>query len=174
VERHLARVAVVVLLLALVAGCSDGSEHDAAVALVAADLVAYPRAELRSDEESACVARGIVERLGIDRLEALGLDLGARQAPRLYGDDLTQDEGDEVYAAYDQCLDLGQRDVEGFMADGLTERQARCVADGYRATGIPRAHLTEPPHSGEPSSVQGHADLEAFLEATKQACRSWL
>ena len=40
-ERHPARVAVAALLLALVAGCADGNEHehDAAVAVVAADLV---------------------------------------------------------------------------------------------------------------------------------------
>lgn len=152
----------------------DEPERAAAVELVADDLVAYPRADFQGDDEPRCVAEAIVDGVGLDRLREVGLDVDAGTPPRLWEPELTTDEGDLVYAAYDDCLDFRRRDIEGFTAEGLTDAQAACVSDGYRASGVPRAHGLERPHAGAPTRVEAHTHLEEFLEATKAACRDWI
>jgi hypothetical protein len=155
-------------------GAGGGRDRALGVEVVAAGLTDYPRAELRSDDEVRCVAEGIVDGLGIERLAELGLDVDAEEGPLLYGPDMTGDDADAVYAAYDDCLGFRRRDVEQFVADGLSEAEAGCVSDAYRASGIPRAHLVEPPHTGEPDRIEVHDHLETFLEAAETACRDWI
>lgn len=97
------------------------------------------------------MATQVVAEVGLDRLEEVGLGLQTETAPTLWQPELTEAEGDMVYGAYDDCLDLERRDVEGFMTDGLTEAQARCVSQGYRGSGIPGVHMLEPPHLPRPA-----------------------
>ena len=175
-----------VVSVMLLVGCSEGdgtdpampgesaSDRAAAVDVIARDLLAYPRAEFTSDEDPRCVADAIVDRVGLERLTELGLDIETDDAPTLWQPELTEAEGDVVYAAYDDCLDFESSDIDRFMADGLSPGQARCASDAYRASGIPRVHGLEPPHTGEPDSVEAHARLEDFINATKTACRAWI
>jgi hypothetical protein len=167
--------AIGLLGAAIVVACtSGGDDEDAAVDVVVADMQAYPRADFRSDDERRCVAEQVVDAIGLDRLREVGLDVDQAGPPSLWQPKLTRAEGNAVYAAYDDCLDLEQRDVEAFMAEGMSRAQALCASRGYRASGIPRVHTLEPPHTGEPTRVAAHADLEAFLDAAKQACRDWI
>lgn len=170
------------LLAGVVLGaCSgdDPADTERAVEVVAAELVATPRAEFRDDAAPRCIAEQVVERLGLERLGEVGLDVDRGTPPRLWQPELTEAEGDQVFAAYEHCIDFEQRDVEGFVEDdGLTEDQARCVSRAYRASGIPRAHALEPPHSTvaelTPERLAAHEDLDVFLTATKDACRDWI
>jgi hypothetical protein len=152
----------------------DEAERAAAIEVIMADLVEYPRAEFTSDDQPGCVAERIVDGLGVERLAEVGLDGEARTAPTLWQPELTVAEGDVVYAAYGECIDFEARDVEQFMTEGLSEAQARCVSTAYRTSGIPRAHGLERPHDGVPTRVEAHTHLEEFLNATKTACRDWI
>jgi hypothetical protein len=181
-------VAALAVALVVVPACTDdesaaqpersspGADHAAAVEIVAAELLAVPRADFRADDEARCVATQVVAAIGLDRLEEVGLDLETETPPTLWQPELTEAEGDMVYRAYDDCLGLERRDVAGFMTDGLTEAQARCVSQGYRGSGIPRVHMLEPPHGTTlgPDRVAAHEDLDVFLNAAKQACRDWI
>jgi hypothetical protein len=182
------RVTALAIALVVAPACTDGEsgaqperfspgpDHDAAVEIITAELLAVPRADFRADDEARCVATHVVADVGLDRLEEVGLDLETETPPTLWQPELTEAEGDMVYRAYDDCLDLGRRDVAGFMADGLTEAQARCVSQGYRGSGIPRVHMLEPPHGTAlgPDRLAAHEDLDLFLNAAKQACRDWI
>ena len=155
---------------------SPGPDDAAAVEVITADLLVAPRADFRADDEAHCVATHVVTDLGVDRLEEVGLELGTGTPPRLWQPELTEAEGDMVYDAYADCLDLERRDIEGYMTDGLTEAQARCVSRGYRGSGIPRVHMLEPPHGTtlSPDRIAAHEDLDVFLNAATQACRDWI
>ncbi|MGH9258319.1 MAG: hypothetical protein ACRD08_00235, partial [Acidimicrobiales bacterium] len=166
------RVAALAIALVVVPACTDdesaaqpersspGPDSAAAVEIVTEELLAVPRADFRADDEARCVATQVVAEIGLDRLEEVGLDLETETPPTLWQPELTEAEGDMVYWAYDDCLDLARRDVEGFMTDGLTEAQARCVSQGYRGSGIPRVHMLEPPHGNTlgPDRVAAHED----------------
>jgi hypothetical protein len=145
-----------------------------AVDIVVVELTTEARADFRSPREARCVAGAIVEDFGIERLGQLGLDLDREIAPTLEIPGLREEERAQVGAAYDECLDATQRDIEGFMADGLSEPEARCVSASYRASGIPETHLTEPPHGvSTVDTEEARASLDTFLEAAKLACRLW-
>jgi hypothetical protein len=181
-------VAALAIALVVVPACTDdeseaqpersslGPDHAAAVEIITAGLLTVPRADFRVNDEARCVATQVVAEIGLDRLEEVGLGLETETPPSLWQPELTEAEGDLVYGAYDDCLDLERRDVEGFMTDGLTEAQARCVSHGYRGSGIPRIHMLEPPHGTTlaPDRVAAHEDLDEFLDAAKQACRDWI
>ncbi len=174
------------LLLGLTVACTDGdgkratsaqrSDDDArAVEVTMLGLTAYPRADFESEHAVRCVAEGIVERFGVQRLEELGLDIATRTAPMLHVPGLTEPERHEVAAAYRACIDEGGGYVEGLIAEGFSEPEARCVWAGYEATGIPDVHLTEAPHGiSEVDTEIARAHLDALLEAAKAACRDWL
>lgn len=179
-SRLHAVLGLLVLPLALFPGARDavareGPDHTEMLDIVSSGLTEEPRADFESDRQVRCVARRIVKRLGIERLEALGLDTDQRVPPRLYEPGVTSDDRDRIYAAYDGCLDVMQDQIEGYVADGLSEPEARCIAASYRASGIARVHLTEAPH-GESriDTPDARAHLDGFLEAAKVACRDWL
>jgi hypothetical protein len=171
---------LVVLSLVLLASTRDAVAKERpdrieVLEVIGVGLTEEPRADFESDRQVRCVARRIVKKLGIARLEALGLDAERRVAPRLYEPGLTPDDRNRVFAAYDSCLDATQDQIEGYVAEGLSESEARCIAASYRASGIARVHLTEAPH-GESliDTPEARAHLDEFLEAAEAACRDWL
>ena len=145
---------------------------------VAALAIALVLAQACTDDESAAQPERSSPGPDHDAAVAIitGLDLETETPPTLWQPELTEAEGDMVYEAYDDCLDLERRDVESYMADGLTEAQARCVSQGYRGSGIPRVHMLEPPHGTTlgPDRLAAHEDLDVFLNAATQACRDWI
>lgn len=176
----------VVLLLGFTFACTDsggnrttqpeGSDNDALlVDVIMSGLTAYPRADFKSQHAVRCVAKGIVERFGTERLEELGLDIATRTAPMLHVPGLTEPERHEVAAAYRACIDAKASYVQGLIAEGFSEAEARCVWASYEATGIPDVHLTEAPHGISTVDTEtARAHLDTFLEAAKAACRDWL
>lgn len=145
-----------------------------AVAVVSMGLTEYPRAAFEAESQVRCVATGIVNRFGIDRLQELGLDVDAQQGPRLYVPGLTERERGRVASAYDACIDPQGGFIDSLVAEGLSTAEARCVFESYQASGIPTIHLTEAPHGVslvDTETARGH--LDEFLNAAKLACRDW-
>ena len=182
-RRRGAALLLAILLVAI--GCSDddeggngggnGGEVDPAVVdVVARGVAVQPRADFRDDTEPRCVAEAIVTVFETERLEELGLDVDGRTPPTLHGPDLTAEEGDLVYAAYDGCLDFTARDVENFTADGLTEAQAGCVSGAYRGSGIPQAQLLERLPDDTLVQAEANAHLDTFMAAVRTSCREWI
>jgi hypothetical protein len=177
---------LVMLLLALLCGCSDDDRSPAgaretsgtvetteaaeAADVMASAMSAHARADFRSEDDARCVARGVVDGLGVERLEELGLDVVRRRGPELTVPPMTADEGDAVYAAYDECLDFAARDVERFVANGLTEAQARCAHERYRGSPLPQTHLLLQDHDQVPHP-ELHAQVEALWNDAQGACR---
>jgi hypothetical protein len=94
---------------------------------------------------AACAAARLVDDLGPDRLRALGLDVPSRRGPELAEPPLTEGEGDLVFAAFDDCLDLEAQLAGAFARDGgLPDDVAACVAARYVASGVLRDALLAP------------------------------
>jgi hypothetical protein len=182
---------LLLLLLALTPGCSDDSdqppsgdatnasaasggtethEADEAVEIIASAMGEHARADFRTDADARCVAQGVIDGLGVGRLEELGLDLTRRQGPELTVPPMTYGEGDLVYAAYDECLDFEARDVEAFVASGLTEPEARCAHRRYRGSPLPQRHALLQNHDQVPHP-ELHAQVEALWNDAQAACR---
>src|SRR5262245_53045244 len=83
------------------AGASEAAGRDAAVAIVGEDLTTYPRADFQSKREVRCVARGLVDALGLRRLRAMGLDVADEEPPRLYVPHLRESERTTVARVYE-------------------------------------------------------------------------
>ena len=116
------------------------------------------------------MARVVVDALGIDRLEELGLDIAAGAVPELTVPPMSETEGDVVYAAFDRCLDLTSRDVGNFTTAGLSASEARSASDHYRASPLPRTHLLLRHHDSVPHGDL-HTRVEALWEEAQAACR---
>jgi hypothetical protein len=172
-----------VVVLALMAACSAGDDAPAssagsagstddarAVEVITSALTAHPRAEFASQRDARCVAQAVVDALGIERLEQLGLDSDEQHAPELTVPPMTDADGDLVYAAYDECLDHEARDTESFTANGLAESEARCAHERYRASDLPRTHLLLQNHDDVPHEDL-HAQVEALWNDAQAACR---
>jgi hypothetical protein len=87
----------------------------------------------------------VADGLGADRLRELGLDVPSRQGPDLTEPPLTEDEGDTVFDAFTDCLDLTEQLTSAFARDaGLPTGQAACVADRYLDSGVLRDSLLAP------------------------------
>jgi hypothetical protein len=152
------------------AGAHDPSDEDRTVGVMVSAMTEHARADFRTEQDARCVARGVVDGLGIDRLEELGLDVGRRRGPELTVPPMTDAEGDLVYAAYDECLDFEARDVEHFTANGLTEEEARCAHERYRSSSVPQTHLLLQDHDEVPHP-ELHAQVEAEWNGAQAACR---
>lgn len=112
--------------------------------MIAADLTDEDDARLQvTSQEAECMARGIVDALGLHRLTELGLDAEAATAPDVHEPPLTATEGDRVFAELDECLDFRARSIDTF-AEGMPEDQARCVADRYLDSGLLQESILRP------------------------------
>ena len=161
-----------VLVSVAVSACTstaDGSDADGAAGVIAAELLAHPRADLET-RDARCIADTVVENLGVDRLAELGLDVAEETAALLTVPPMTDDEGDEVYAAYDTCLDFTQGDVDNFVTAGLSEAEAECASEHYRSSPLPQAHLLLENHDTVPHD-ELHAGIEALWEESQAVCR---
>jgi hypothetical protein len=96
-------------------------------------------------DAAACAAEHVVESLGADRLRALGLDVPSRRGPDLTEPPLSEAEGDAVYAAFTDCLDLVDQLTTAFGRDAdLPDGQAECVAGRYVDSDVLRQSLLAP------------------------------
>lgn len=179
-----ARGGGVVLFGVLLIGCADNgssspSEPDQGAApdesAAAVDIVAGHFAESDdpnglhfTEEEARCTSQHIVRSLGLVRLEELGLAIDAGTPPELSEPPLSSAEGDAVYAAIEQCIDVEGQLVAALAGGDATEGQLRCVARRYLETGLPRRALV----SGYDPELNAEIDA-AISEAGSQCSVHW-
>jgi hypothetical protein len=141
-----------------------------AIDVVASDVLANARAAEVEPADARCVAEIVVEAVGVERLGKLGYDGDAETAPELTVPPMTDFEGDRVYSAFDTCLDFTSRDVENFIAAGLTGTEARCASEHYRGSPLPRTHALLRNHDETPHE-ELHAQVEALWNEAQTRCR---
>ena len=87
-------------------------------------------------QESQCLADDVVEALGVERLETLGMDLAAGAAPVLTSPPLTTAEADTILASMVTCARMAQRLAYTDQFDALPQSDANCVAEAYFDSGM--------------------------------------
>jgi hypothetical protein len=144
----------VLIVAGLLVGCGGGGGDDGdgerpeeraeAVELMAGLFAqsSDPSAILSFDAEQAgCAAEAVVEVLGVERLEELGMDLATGEPPTMAEPPLGTQEARDVYGGIGECIDLTGRVARDFVAGGLDEATARCAAERYLDTSIARDAL---------------------------------
>lgn len=137
------------LLVGCGGGDGDGDGEDAGDRGAAVELMSGmfarssdPSAVLSFDAEQAgCAAEAVVDVLGVERLEELGMDLATGEPPTMAEPPLGTQEARDVYGGIGGCIDLTGRVTRDFVAGGLDEATARCAAGRYLDTSIARDAL---------------------------------
>jgi hypothetical protein len=158
---------VVVCALLLAAACAEhASSSPIEVDIVAGHFAGFddPNGLHFTDEEARCTAERIVRSLGVARLGELGLAVDADTPPELSEPPLTQEEGDAVFAAIDECIDLEGQIVDFIAGGDVSEAQAGCVARRYLATDLPRRALL----SGYDPEL--NAEIDATMDQAAGQC----
>lgn len=166
-----ARVVVSVVLLA---GCAEHvssprierDESDEAVDIVVDHYAGFddPNGIHFTEEEARCTAERIVRSVGLVRLDELGLAVEAGTPPELSEPALSEEEGDAVFAAIEECIDLEGQFVES-AGGNASEAELRCVARRYFATDLPRRALLL---SGYDAEL--HAEIDEALDQAGSQC----
>lgn len=112
-----------------------------------------------------CMADGLLEGLGAERLQELGLDASGDAEPELSSPSLDDDEATLLYDLTEECTDLRQQVAESFEASGLDPATAECVAREYAESGLLAAAIT----SGE-YDPELNDRIDAALDAAVAAC----
>ena len=170
--RLLVRSVVVLAAIgALVGACGsddDDARDDAALEATIADVlvgVDDPSALQYTAAEASCVATDVVDAIGADRLRSLGVEEDDFVA--LTALDLTDEEGDVVYDALDDCLDL-QAQLAGMIGGPSVAQPVKdCAAERYIASGLFREALLTPEFD---EGLNRRIDLE--LSEAFAACES--
>ena len=130
-------VAVVCAALLTLTACGGGGDAEAkdniAASLKKADTGLAGNSKL-SDEQADCVAGGMVDDIGVDKLKDYGIlkddntvDTDAQP------DDLSADDADAMASTIVGCVDMGEllADQMGDQFDQLSEDQQKCVTDVF-------------------------------------------
>lgn len=166
------RTTIVLAALALLAaGCGDddlvgGADQEAVAALsqsIAEAQASNPDAPI-GEEETACIAAGMVEEFGADRI------LETVEAGRTFEDFIAGASTDERRAVVDLalgCADLGAMMVSEFAGSGVSDDSARCLADRMLASDAFRDVVADGLVTGdfEPSEDAAAGLLEELLPA---------
>lgn len=127
------RLTVFIAVIGLIAASCGGGDDSAAIAAAIADQMMEDADEDSAfdREEAECFGSEVVERVGADRLEALGLgleDIEAGAEPASV--DLTAEDLDDMTGAMSACINFGRLVIEDLVAElGASETSATCVAD---------------------------------------------
>jgi glutamate dehydrogenase/leucine dehydrogenase len=120
-------------LTVLLAACGGGggglsAEEQAKADEISAELVADQSAEnpFASAEAASCFSEGIVEKLGLDRINELDTGGGVEAGFA----NMTASEQETVAGLAIDCIDFPAYMSEQLTGAGLTEAQANCVAEG--------------------------------------------
>jgi hypothetical protein len=166
------RATIILLAFALLGtGCGDddlvgGADQEAVAALsesIAEAQAANPDAPI-GEEETACIAVGMVEEFGADRI------LETVEAGRTFEDFIADADEDERRAVVDltlECVDLAAMMVDEFTGSGVSDSSARCLSERMLAGDTFRALIADGLATGdfEPSGEAGEALLEELLPA---------
>ena len=91
-------------------------------------------AEPLTEDDARCVVTSMVESLGVDRLEELGI------TPETFGSEdgapfpegLTEDEANDVVDGFDSCIDLPALFTDQMAADDTIDEETKeCLADAF-------------------------------------------
>jgi len=119
-------------------------DNDRAVTILKQDVLKDndPNGISVTDSEADCVARATVDRLGIVRLEQMGMEVGPGTAPTLDEADLTSAEKDALFSIFDRCADFTSKLAALLIAGAqLSQAEATCVAERYEQSGLLRRSL---------------------------------
>jgi hypothetical protein len=82
-------------------------------------------------EDAACYGASVVDAIGVDRLEELGLGVAELEAGATPDQaDLSDDDIEAMTRAMIDCIDFRAMLVDEFVAGGMTQEAAGCIADG--------------------------------------------
>lgn len=152
---------------------ADGARDDPAERAAAVEVLtgifagqADPGAVLSFDAgQASCAAEAVVDALGVERLEELGLDLATGEPPTMAEPPLGTREAREVYGGIGDCIDLTARIAADLAAGGdLDEATARCTAERYLDTSVARDALAG---STDPELP---AEIDAAVAEARAAC----
>ena len=136
-------IVVLALFVSVLAACGDddeggggadlGGEEQEFVDAAMEDFDPESAAPLE-EGESRCIVESMVDSLGLERLDELGVE------PEDFGDDtqeafpegLTEDEANDVVDGFDSCFDLSALFLEGLAEEGtLSDDDRECLADAF-------------------------------------------
>jgi hypothetical protein len=110
-------------------------------------------------DEADCAARTVVDGLGVTRIEELRRDVADEFGNEGDGVEVLQqppldtDEADLVYEAITGCIDFTAQMTDVLVDNGTPRAAARCMAERYLATDVPRRAImaaeTDPELMGE-------------------------
>lgn len=98
-----------------------------------------------TEDDARCVVVSMVERLGADRLEELGI------TPESFGGDdgdpfpegLTEDEANDIVDGFDGCFDMAQIFLDGLTEDTtMSDETKECLADAFDGDTIRKVFVT--------------------------------
>lgn len=169
--RALALALALALSLTLSA-CSDDSDEERAAAALKAEMLAD--AEMTTghnvgDRQTSCVARGMVDDLGVETLQ--GYDLltdELRAGESIQGVRLSKNDADALARVFARCMDV-ETLMERQIIAGLDlprreqERAARCVRERVTAGQVRRTMSLEFQGVDNPVFRRLRADLRSCL-----------
>ena len=114
-------------------GDDGGGSDDPLVQAIATWMSADDDLPPFDDEEAECVAVGVVDGIGADRLEELGVTeetLSSEEDIEFGGLDMTDDEVTVVIDSMEDCADLDALLAEALAEDGtFSTEEAECLVD---------------------------------------------
>jgi hypothetical protein len=181
-RRTVALAVVTTAAVLIVASCRDGDDAPPATTLpstrqtldrVAAWFVTQtdPNGMQFDDDEADCAAERVVDGLGVARIEELRTEAANEVGSPPEGLDLLQQpplddaEADLVYEAMTACIDFTAQVTEVLVGAGQTPEDARCMAERYIDTDVPRKAIMAARTSPELT-----AEINQALATVAAAC----
>jgi hypothetical protein len=152
--RKLAPIFLIGFLLIGAAACGDddggsgsGGLSDKEQEYVDAAMAEYDPEEAKplTEDDARCIVTSMVEGVGVDRLEDLGI------TPQQFGSDdgstfpegLTDEEANRVVDGFDGCIDLPALFTESLAADAsLSDEDKACLDDAFDNDTIRKIFVT--------------------------------
>jgi len=172
-DPHMRRLAVPLVVLGLVAAsCGGGDDSEAIAAAIADQMMDDADEDSAFDREQAeCFGSEVVERVGVDRLEALGLglaDIEAGAEPASV--DLAPGDLDDMTNAMTACINFGRLVIDPLVAQfDVGEASADCVADRINEANFAR-EMAESSFRGVDIPPELETQLENSLFAFIAEC----
>jgi hypothetical protein len=166
-------LAVALAVVLALAGCTDQkSDEERAVAALRADMVADAGMTTRrpvDDRQTGCVAKGMVDTLGLETLQHYGLLTDELRAGEpIEGVELKHEDADALAEVFAGCMDLESL-MEREIVSGLDlsgrrkQRAAGCVRDTVTAEQVRRSMALELRGARNSVVEQLRGDLESCL-----------
>jgi hypothetical protein len=176
--RLAARLLMAVMAVALVA-CGDddddagaGGDDDGEAREELVTALAGTGDEQFSEEESRCMAEALVDAVGVETLEEADVVTQIEENPdgtlSDWGVQLSDAQGEQLYTAANECVDLRALFMEGMTESGASAEAAECVSNAVDDEIFQRVivlSLTE----GE-EALDGDAELTAAFQEAGTAC----